>query len=76
MQIKPIITFSEEGELINVAKARGRLRSIEDITERVKRLVPDKRRYNLAMAHGRLPGRFGNCAKVFVYPNTKKCYVL
>ena len=55
LQIKPIITFSEEGELINVAKARGRLRSIEDITERVKRLVPDKRRYNLAMAHGGCP---------------------
>lgn len=55
LQIKPIITFSEEGQLVNVAKARGRMRSIDEITERVKRLVPGKGRYNMAMAHGGCP---------------------
>ena len=55
LQIKPIITFSEDGLLVNVGKARGRMKSMEDIAQRVENLIPKKGRYNMALAHGGCP---------------------
>lgn len=52
LQIKPILTFSEDGQLINVGKVRGRQRSLEEIAQRVRDLIPEKGAFNMAMAHG------------------------
>lgn len=57
LQIKPIISFAEDGQLTSVGKIRGRLRSIDEMVARIKKLVPqDGRPYNLATAHGEAQG--------------------
>lgn len=54
LNIKPIISFSGDGQLVNVAKARGRRQVAEKLIELVKaNLRPNEdRRFNLAVANG------------------------
>ena len=57
LQIKPIISFAEDGQLVSVGKVRGRYRSIDEMAARIRKMVPqDGRPYTLATAHGGCPG--------------------
>ena len=59
LQIKPILTFAPDGQLISAAKARGR-RQVEDkLVEQVRRFWRPGCRYNLAVAHGGNPEGYG-----------------
>ena len=56
LQIKPIISFAEDGQLASISKVRGRRRSIDEMVQRVKAMVPtDGRPYVRATAHGDAP---------------------
>ena len=55
LNIKPLITFSPEGELQSVAKVRGR-RAVQDkLIELVGKALGEHKRYNLAVANGGAP---------------------
>lgn len=55
LQIKPIISFTEEGELVNVAKVRGRKAAMQKLVQMAAAHVPRGVRFNLAVAHGDAP---------------------
>lgn len=53
LSIKPLLGFAEDGQLINVAKARGRKQVPEKLIELVKAHVDDPTRpFNLAVENG------------------------
>lgn len=52
LQIKPVMGFTPEGELTDVAKVRGRKAAIEKMVQMLAEKVPQGARYNLAVAHG------------------------
>jgi len=52
LHIKPVITFTETGELQSVAKVRGRRQVIEKLVEEVTDHTAGHKRYNLAIAGG------------------------
>lgn len=55
LQIKPIITFAEDGQLTSAAKVRGRRQSIARLPELIAAGVPEGASYNLMVAHGDAP---------------------
>ena len=55
LQIKPIITFADDGELKSIAKVRGRGQVMSKLLELVTAARGDHRRYNLAVANGGAP---------------------
>lgn len=55
LQIKPIISFTEEGELVNTAKMRGRKAAMQKMVQLAAACVPRGIRFNLAVAHGDSP---------------------
>ena len=56
LKIKPIITFSQDGQLQSIAKVRGRRQVQDKIIELMhKHLNGRKRRYNLGVATGGAP---------------------
>ena len=55
LQIKPIISFAEDGQLASVGKVRGRAKSMEELARRVRELVPADKPYNMAVANGGCP---------------------
>ena len=56
LKIKPIITFSQDGQLQSIAKVRGRRQVQDKIIELMhKHLNGRKRRYNLGVANGGAP---------------------
>lgn len=55
LQIKPIITFTPEGELVSVAKVRGRKNALQRMVEMVTAQVPRGARFHMAVAHGDAP---------------------
>lgn len=55
LQIKPIITFAESGELESIAKVRGKKAAMEKLVELAMKYVPRGARFNLAIAHGDTP---------------------
>lgn len=52
LNIKPIISFAEDGQLSSVAKVRGRKAVQSKLLELVAQRVGDSKRYNLAVANG------------------------
>lgn len=58
LNIKPIISFAPSGELVNVAKVRGRKLAIEKMVGMASALVPAGADFNLAVAHGDSPAEF------------------
>ncbi|MEG1721263.1 MAG: DegV family protein [Pseudoflavonifractor sp.] len=52
LNIKPIISFSEEGQLESVAKVRGRRQVQDKLLEMIDRQLEGCSRYNLAVTHG------------------------
>lgn len=55
LQIKPIISFTPDGELISVAKIRGRKAAMQKMAQLAMALVPRGVPFNLAVAHGGSP---------------------
>lgn len=52
LQVKPIISFTSNGELVNVAKVRGRKQAIQKMTQMVFDRYPGKGQYCIAVANG------------------------
>ncbi len=52
LSIKPILTFAEDGQLVNVAKVRGRKQVQGKLIELVKEHVGDHKDFNLLVANG------------------------
>ena len=55
LQIKPIISFTPDGELTSVAKIRGRKAAMQKMVQLAMALVPRGVPFNLADAHGDSP---------------------
>ena len=55
LQIKPIITFAEDGQLQSVAKVRGRNQVIDRLVSMTVQHCGEHKRYNLAGANGGAP---------------------
>ena len=55
LSIKPIITFSDDGQLQSIAKVRGRRQVQDKILELLRARFQSGRRYNLAVANGGAP---------------------
>ena len=57
LHIKPIITFAPDGQLLSVAKVRGRRQVQDKFIELIRaKLGSGGRRYNLGVANGGAPG--------------------
>ena len=52
LQIKPIITFAEDGQLQSVTKVRGRNQVMQKLVDMVVNRCGEHKRYNLAVANG------------------------
>lgn len=55
MQIKPILSFTPDGQLVNAAKVRGRKAALAKMVDIAAARVPRGARFNLALAHGDAP---------------------
>ena len=55
LQIKPVLGFSEDGQLTSVAKVRGRNQILDKLVELAVKACGDHKRYNLAVANGGAP---------------------
>lgn len=55
LQIKPIITFAEDGQLQSVAKVRGRHQVMDKLVAMAQKCCGEHKRYNLAVANGGAP---------------------
>ena len=56
LQIKPILTFAEDGQLTSAAKVRGRNQVIDKLVDLAVKACGNHQRYNLAVANGGAPG--------------------
>ncbi len=63
LNIKPLLTFAEDGQLTSVAKVRGRKAVQPKLLELLQARVQDGRRYNLAVANGGAPAEMAELAK-------------
>ena len=55
LQIKPILTFAEDGQLQSIAKVRGHQQVMKKLAELVQNRKGAHRRFNLAVANGGSP---------------------
>ena len=55
LNIKPVLSFAENGELVNVAKARGRKNVKSTLIQMVQKVFEPGRRFNLLVANGGAP---------------------
>lgn len=55
LQIKPIITFASTGELINIAKGRGRKAALDKLMALFQQSMPDDRPLIAAVVDGGIP---------------------
>lgn len=55
LQIKPILGFTEDGQLQSVAKVRGRNQVLDKLVDLAVKACGSHKRYNLAVAHGGAP---------------------
>lgn len=55
LNLKPIISCNEEGIYYNVAKVRGRKKSMDKIVELATEFMATGKKYNIAIAHGGAP---------------------
>lgn len=55
LNVKPIITFSDDGKLKTVAKVRGNLHLVDKLTELVCEKCGSHTKFNLAAANGGMP---------------------
>ena len=52
LQIKPLLTFAEDGQLTSVAKVRGRNQVVDKLVDLTVKACGGHKRYNLAVANG------------------------
>lgn len=52
LHIKPILTFAADGQLVNVAKVRGKHQVVDKLVELTVKACGGHKRYNLAVANG------------------------
>lgn len=55
LQIKPILSFAEDGQLTSTAKVRGRKQVMQKLVDLAVERCGDHKRYNLAVANGGAP---------------------
>ncbi len=55
LNIKPLITFAPDGQLVSIAKVRGRKAVADKLIELVRTHLGNHKRYNLAVANGGAP---------------------
>ena len=55
LQIKPLLTFAEDGQLTSVAKVRGRNQVVDRLVDLTVKACGGHKRYNLAVANGGAP---------------------
>lgn len=66
LQIKPVITFAPDGQLLSVAKVRGRQQVMRKLVEMATQRVGDHKRYNIAVANGGAPEEMETVRKLLV----------
>lgn len=66
LQIKPIITFAPDGQLLSVAKVRGRHQVMHKLVEMAAGHQGDHKRYNIAVANGGAPEEMETVRKLLV----------
>lgn len=76
LNIKPIITFAQDGQLQNVAKVRGRKQVQHKILELLREKFQAGKRYNLGVAHGGAPEEMAELAARLKaeFPNYEHCW--
>ena len=55
LNIKPVIGFAEDGQLLSVAKVRGRKAVADKLIDLVRQNLGEHKRFNLAVANGGAP---------------------
>lgn len=63
LSIKPIITFSEDGQLQSIAKVRGRKQVQDKIVELLRSKFRAGKRYNLGVANGSAPAEMAELSE-------------
>ena len=76
LQIKPIISFAPDGQLISIEKVRGREHSIHRLVELAASHLPAGMRCNIATAHGNIPedGQKITALLKEAIPHFENCY--
>ena len=76
LQIKPIITFADDGQLQSVAKVRGRRQVQDKMVDLLRQRFQPGRRYNLGIANGGAPEEMAQLsAKVrAAFPDYEHCW--
>lgn len=76
LNVKPIITFSDDGQLMSVAKVRGRRKSIQKMIDLAKANAQEGMRYILMVANGGCPDEMTAVKAHYtkVLPNYEKLY--
>ena len=63
LNIKPIISFAADGQLVSVAKVRGRRQIQDKFLELLRRELGGHKKYNLAVANGGAPEEMAQLRK-------------
>ncbi|OUQ83184.1 DegV family protein [Flavonifractor sp. An10] len=76
LSIKPIITFSEDGQLQSIAKVRGRKQVQDKIVELLRSKFRTGKRYNLGVANGGAPAEMAELSEKIRarFPNFVHCW--
>lgn len=76
LNIKPIITFADDGQLQSIAKVRGRRQVQDKILDLLRQKFQPGRRYNLGIANGGAPEEMAELsAKVrAAFPDYEHCW--
>lgn len=76
LSIKPIITFSEDGQLQSIAKVRGRKQVQDKIVELLRSKFRAGKRYNLGVANGGAPAEMAELSEKMRarFPNFVHCW--
>ena len=76
LSIKPIITFSEDGQLQSIAKVRGRKQVQDKIVELLRSKFRAGKRYNLGVANGGAPAEMAELSEKIRarFPDFVQCW--
>ena len=76
LSIKPIITFSEDGQLQSIAKVRGRKQVQDKIVELLRSKFRAGKRYNLGVANGGAPAEMAELSEKMraLFPDFVHCW--
>lgn len=82
LQIKPLITFAQDGQLQSVAKVRGRKQVQDKLLDILRKILAEhqrpgeRRRYNLGVANGGAPAEMAELAAKMkaAFPGYEHCW--